>query len=176
MEGIKFSDTKKITSEKIKNYLIKFKNVWNEHKARWPNNYKTKYNKYIEGFPYLSKIFTYEDSKSGNESLSITNDKESLVEGQVSRISLFNKDDSRLYTERSFHDKSFREKSPNRSQSIHTYLETKNSIKKNYNSDYEILSNGNDKVSVSNDKSGNKGPTTLQLLNPHKSCCECLIF
>lgn len=166
MEGIRFSDTKQIKSEQTKNYLSKFRQIWNEHKAKWSYEYKIKYNKYIEGFPFLSQIFINDVNKSiTNDSMNISNDKESKIEGQTSRISLFNKDDSRLYTERSFHDKS-----------DGNHLE----IKRNYNKkspNANLVSNGNDRVDIYGEKCFYKVPVPQEASSlQHKSCCQCLIF
>lgn len=166
MEGIRFSDTKNISNERTKNYLNQFRQIWNEHKAKWPYEYKTKYNKKIEGYPYLSQIFINDVNRSiTNESLNITNDKESKIEGQTSRVSLFNKEDSRLYTERSFHDKSDK-----------SYLETKKNYLKTMD-DIELVSNGNDRIDLNAEKYDYKGPVPHQSNFPqHKSCCQCFIF
>ncbi len=76
MEGIKFTDSKKITCEKTLIYLNKFRNVWNEHKAKWSAEYKLKYNKNIEGYPHLTKMFITDMNKSlTNESVNITEEK-----------------------------------------------------------------------------------------------------
>jgi len=165
MEGIRFSDTKKITNERTNNYLKKFRQIWNEHKAVWSYDYKIKYNKYIEGVPFLSQIFINDVNKSlTNESMNISNDKESKNDGQTSRVSLFNKEDSRLYTERSFND-----------NSDYNHLETKQNKKNLPNAN--LVSNGNDRVELYQEKNEIRGseihqPNMLQ----HKSCCQCLLF
>ena len=166
MEGIRFSDTKNIKNERTVNYLNKFRQLWNEHKAKWSYDYKTKYNKYIEGYPFLSQIFINDFNKSiTNDSLDISNDKESKIEGQTSRISLFNKEDSRLYTERSFHEKS-----------EYCNLETKNNYVKT-EPDIDLFSNGNDRVEMFGEKNKNIEPIPQQPNMPqHKSCCQCSIL
>jgi len=166
MEGIRFSDTKKITNERTVTYLSKFRQIWNEHKAKWPYNYKIKYNKYIEGYSYLSQIFINDVNKSiTNDSLSISNDKQSMIEGQTSKISLFNQEDSRLYTESPFLEKSG-----------YSNLETKKNNNKTI-PDVDLFSNGNDRVELFGDKYQFKRPIPAQPNMPNqKSCCQCFIF
>lgn len=166
MEGIRFTDTKKISNERTKNYLNKFRQIWNEHKAKWPHDYKIKYNKYIEGYSYLSQIFINDINKSiTNDSLNVSNDKESKIEGQTSRVSLFNKEDSRLYTENPFNDNS----GFGNVESKKNYIKTV--------PDVDRFSNGNDKVELYGEKYEFRGPIPQQPNMPqHKSCCQCLIF
>lgn len=166
MEGIRFSDTKNITNERTKNYLNQFRQIWNEHKAKWPYDYKIKYNKKIEGYQYLSQIFINDVNRSiTNDSLNVSNDKESRIEGQTSRVSLFNKEDSRLYTERSFQEKGG-----------NSNLETKRNYMQTM-PDVDLVSNGKDKMDFNGDKYSYRGPVSHQPnLLQHKNCCQCLIF